>query len=71
MKAIRLIGVESFVLPGGWHLISHYLITTDSDPALATNIKATKWVNKHELAEMRDIAHGQWEVALGLRFLAC
>lgn len=66
---IRLKDVESFVLPGGWHVIVHYLILTDSEPRLSQELEATRWASGEELVQMTDIAHGKWEIELGLRFL--
>lgn len=68
--SIKSFDVESFVLPGGWHLICHYRVQTDSEPKLSENIKAFKWMNSKELLEMKDIAHGKWEVGVGQRYLA-
>lgn len=61
--------VESFVLPGGWHLITHFVIQTTSEPRAHDNVKAYKWVTADELREMPDIAHGKWEKAVGLSHL--
>jgi ADP-ribose pyrophosphatase YjhB (NUDIX family) len=65
-----LSGVESFVLPGGWHLIYHYLVKTSSDPKVGGNFRQAKWVTAFELDGMKDIAHGKWEIGVGKRFLA-
>jgi len=65
----KLLGVESFVLPGGWHMIYHYVIKTRSEPKIHDNIKQSKWVTADELAEMKDIAHGKWEIGVGQRYL--
>jgi hypothetical protein len=66
---IKLIDVESFVLPTGWHLIWHYQIQTNSEPSEHPNIKQYKWVTSEQLAEMHDMAHGKWEIGVGKRFL--
>lgn len=69
IKELSLKDVESFVLPGGWHFICHYLIQTESEPGFNPNIKATKWVTPKQLADMKDIAHGKWEINVGMNFL--
>lgn len=66
---LKLNEVESFVLPGGWHLIHHYIGHTSSEPNVGDNIKATRWVSSEELAQMKDLAHGKWEIGVGLRYL--
>lgn len=65
----KLFDVESFVLPGGWHLLWHYLIQTKSEPKNHPNVKEYRWVTRDELSEIKDIAHGQWEIDLGQRYL--
>jgi ADP-ribose pyrophosphatase YjhB (NUDIX family) len=64
-----LFGVESFVLPGGWHMIYHYLVKTELEPKAVGNIRQVKWVTASELAEMNDIAHGKWEISVGRSYL--
>lgn len=66
-----LFDVESFVLPGGWHLICHYIIKTNTEPKPHSNVKEYKWVTSDELQQMKDIiAHGKWEVGVGSRYLS-
>lgn len=69
VKDLQFKGVESFVLPGGWHFICHFVFQTDSEPTVGGNIKATRWVTPAELSEMKDIAHGKWEIGVGLGYL--
>lgn len=66
---IKSFDVESFVLPGGWHLICHYLVKTESEPKAGGNIKAIRWTSSDELSQMKDIAHGKWEIGVGQRYL--
>ncbi len=66
---INLNGVESFVLPGGWHFICHYVARTTTEPKPSPNIKKYRWVTAEELSEMKDIAHGKWEVGVGKAYL--
>lgn len=65
----QLHSVESFVLPGGWHLIYHYICHVQSEPKHHENIGAYLWVSPDELASMTDIAHGKWEIAVGNSYL--
>lgn len=67
--SIRLNGVESFVLPGGWHLIYHYIIKTQTQSIQHQNINRSKWVTASELKELKDIAHGKWEINTGINYL--
>lgn len=53
----KLLGVESFVTPGGWHLLFKYLI------------REHRWVSELELRDMKGLAHGPWEAELGIQFL--
>lgn len=70
-SAVVLKGVETFVTHGGWHLIYHYVAQANSEPALVSeNIQATRWVSAGELSQMKNIAHGQWEIDLGLDYLS-
>jgi len=69
VESVVLNGVESFVLPGGWHLIYHYVIQTSTQTVHADNIKNFKWVTSQELSEMTDIAHGKWEISVGQSYL--
>lgn len=64
-----LFDVESFVLPGGWHLICHYTIQVKTEPKSHPNIKEYKWVTIDQLVQMSDIAHGKWEINVGKRYL--
>lgn len=68
-KGIKLHGVESFVLPGGWHFICHYIVTTATEPKPHPNVKNYRWVTTAELGEMKDIAHGKWEIGVGKDYL--
>lgn len=69
VDSIELKRVESFVLPGGWHLIYHYVVKTQSQAVQHANIKNLKWVTANELSEMKDIAHGKWEIGVGKSYL--
>lgn len=69
VESLELKDVESFVLPGGWHLIYHYVVKTQSETVEHANIKNFKWVNANELSEMKDIAHGKWEMGVGKSYL--
>lgn len=66
---LKLHHVESFVLPGGWHLIHHYICRVQGDVKATDNILAHKWVSLTELESMKDIAHGKWEVGVGKSYL--
>jgi hypothetical protein len=68
-ESIQLHNVESFVLPGGWHLIYHYVIKTHTKQIQHSNIRDFKWVKAQELSEMTDIAHGKWEINVGRSYL--
>jgi ADP-ribose pyrophosphatase YjhB (NUDIX family) len=68
-QSIKLKDVESFVLPGGWHLIYHYVVKTESETVQNPNIKDFKWVTSDELSKMKDIAHGKWEIGVGMSYL--
>lgn len=65
----QLQDVESFVLPGGWHLIYHFASHVSGEAALSANIKSHKWVTAPELESMKDIAHGKWEIGVGKSYL--
>lgn len=65
----RLMDTESFVTPGGWHLLYHFHIKTTKANIIDANIESLQWVTKEELASMDDLAHGDWEKELGLSFL--
>lgn len=66
----RLHDVESFVLPGGWHLIYHFVCHVSGEATSGANIKSYKWVTAQELEGMKDIAHGKWEIGVGKSYLA-
>ena len=65
----QLFGVESFVLPGGWHLIYHFICRVADDVHLSENIKNYKWITTEELENAKDIAHGKWEIHVGKSYL--
>jgi hypothetical protein len=65
----KLHDIESFVLPGGWHLIYHFTGQVTGEPKANENITAFKWVTAHELEAMKDIAHGKWEIGVGKSYL--
>ncbi len=67
---MKLQDVESFVTPGGWHLISHFVGATSDEPQIQGNIKAIRWVSAQELSDMNDIAHGKWEIEVGKSYFA-
>jgi hypothetical protein len=69
VEDLKIKDVESFVLPGGWHFICHYLVKTNSEPKPHLNVKSYRWVTRDELSEMKDIAHGKWEIGIGQSFL--
>lgn len=62
---LHLKGVESFVLPGGWHLIYHFVCSVNKNFQSNQNIKNHKWVTAQELEDMKDLAHGKWEARVG------
>lgn len=68
-KKIRLKNVESFVLPGGWHLIYHFVCHVEIEPKGHENVNQYKWVSIQELETMKDIAHGKWEIGVGKSYL--
>jgi len=68
-NSIKLSDVESFVSSGGWHLICHYVVQTDSEPTFHSNIKSYRCVTSEELADMKDVAHGKWEIDTGQSYL--
>ena len=68
-KNLKLHGVESFVLPGGWHIINHFVCEVVGEPKHHDNIAEYRWVTKQELEEMKDIAHGKWEIFVGKSLL--
>jgi ADP-ribose pyrophosphatase YjhB (NUDIX family) len=65
----QLHDIESFVLPGGWHLIYHFICRVSGDVTSGGNIKSHKWVTAEELENMKDIAHGKWEIGVGKSYL--
>lgn len=67
--SLILSSIESFVVRGGWHFICHYTVKTNSELKLNSNIKNFKWVNIEELEQMKDMAHGKWEIEVGKKFL--
>jgi ADP-ribose pyrophosphatase YjhB (NUDIX family) len=69
-ESLELQDVESFVTPGGWHLIYHYRVRILSEVTLAENVKRIRWVSAEELAEIDDLAHGPWEQGVGQKYLA-
>ena len=68
--APKLHHVESFVLPGGWHLIFHFACKVSGEASLGENYNKHKWVTIAELAEMKDLAHGKWEIGVGQSYLS-
>jgi hypothetical protein len=68
--SLKLQEVESFVTPGGWHLIYHFTGRVKNEPKLSGNIKNFKWVTIQELEAMNDIAHGKWEIEIGKSYLS-
>lgn len=67
---LKLKDVESFVHPGGWHLIHHFVGEVSGEPKAGSSVRAFRWVTASELEEMRDLAHGKWEAAVGRSYLA-
>ena len=67
--APQLVDVESFVTPGGWHLIFHFAVRSTSRLQPTENMNDIKWVTLEELTNMTDIAHGHWEINIGKKFL--
>ena len=65
----RLQNVESFVLPGGWHLVYHFVARVDREPCEHGNVRAHRWTDARELETMKDLAHGNWEAKTGRRYL--
>jgi len=65
----QLHDVESFVLPGGWHLIYHFVCRVSGEATPSDAINSVKWVTAKELEEMKDIAHGKWEIGVGKSYL--
>lgn len=68
-KKLKLQNVESFLLPGGWHLIYHFICPVESAPKEHENVNQYKWVSVQELEAMKDIAHGNWEIGVGKKYL--
>lgn len=68
-KNLKLQNVESFVLPGGWHLIYHFICHVEAEPKEHENVNQYKWVGVQELEAMKDIAHGKWEIGVGKSYL--
>lgn len=66
---LKLKSVESFVLPGGWHLIYHFVCNVTGELNPNENIKAHKWVTPKELEEVTNMAHGKWEIGVGKSYL--
>jgi ADP-ribose pyrophosphatase YjhB (NUDIX family) len=66
---LKLFDVESFVLPGGSHIITHYNVNVTSEPKPHPNIKEYQWVTSEQLSQMKDIAHGKWEIGVGKSYL--
>lgn len=70
IQDFKIFDVESFVILGGWHLITHIIVDTNSDPKPNSNIQEYKWVTSEQLSQMTDLAHGQWEIGVGKRYLS-
>jgi ADP-ribose pyrophosphatase YjhB (NUDIX family) len=66
---LSLHDVESFVMPGGWHLIYHYRAHVKGEPAKHENVREYRWVNADQLNVMPNVAHGKWEVSVGRSYL--
>lgn len=69
VNSMKLHDVESFVSPGGWHLLFHYVIKTLSEPCVNPNVRNFRWITDSELSEVKDMAHGNWEVRAGQSYL--
>jgi ADP-ribose pyrophosphatase YjhB (NUDIX family) len=68
-EKLKFFQVESFVLPGGWHLIFHFICRVSGDLGHPPNIRASKWVGLADLAEINDMAHGKWEISVARKYL--
>jgi hypothetical protein len=69
VKSLKFKENESFVSPGGWHLIWHYIVKTDGEPQPNSGVKSYRWVTLKELSEIGNMAHGQWEISIGKSYL--
>lgn len=65
----QLHDVESFVLPGGWHLIYHFVCKVSGEVEPNDTINSIKWVTAQELEGLKDMAHGKWEIDVGKSYL--
>jgi hypothetical protein len=65
----RLVEVESFVSPGGWHVIFHYRAEVRTDAAPSEAIRRHAWFGGDDLPRPAEFAHGGWEVKLARRMI--
>jgi len=66
---ISLHDVESFVTPGGWHLIYHFRCQVKGEPTAHANVREYRWVDEKDLNALPNVAHGRWEVGIGQSYL--
>lgn len=66
---LALRDVESFVMPGGWHLIFHYKAESARDIATSDAIVKHGWFGVQDLPEASTFAHGNWEREVALEVL--
>ncbi len=59
-----LVETESFTVGGAWHLMLHYRVTTDMDPAPDATYDDCAWFAAADLPPAGDFAHGGWERSL-------
>ena len=61
--AATLKEVESFVTRD-WHLLFHYVVSTQGDPAPSPDYETGRWFPLDQLPAAGAFAHGAWERAL-------
>ncbi|MEA2554631.1 MAG: hypothetical protein QOJ65_2807 [Fimbriimonadaceae bacterium] len=69
LKHQALIGVDSFIANGAWHLLFKYRVAVGGEVS-HENIAEHRWVKSDSLPTASEFAHGNWEVELCRFFLA-
>jgi hypothetical protein len=64
----ELVGVDSFIANGAWHLTFKYRSEVDGEVS-HENIEEARWVTAETLPAASEFAHGNWEVELCRFFL--
>ena len=68
LRMQTLVGVDSFMANGAWHLMCKFLVEVEGQVS-HENIEETRWVTAETLPAAAEFAHGNWEVELCRFFL--